>query len=67
MSDKHVATKPLSIADSVNMNEAMTISVQPGRSVTFLNMLDEGRSRDPRIIGTLGDVSSGRLEIPASS
>ena len=66
MSDKHVATKPLSMTESVNMNEAMTISVLPARSVIVLNMLNEGSSRDPRVIVTLGDVSSGLLETPAS-
>lgn len=49
MSDKHVATKPLSMTENVNMNEAMTISVQPARSATFLNMPINGDSRDLRI------------------
>ena len=41
------------------MNEAMTTSAQPARTVTFLNMLNEGSSAEPLVKVTLGAFSSG--------
>jgi hypothetical protein len=35
---RHDAVKPLSITESVNMNEAVTINAQPARSMILLSM-----------------------------
>jgi hypothetical protein len=38
MSARHDAVKPLSMAESVNMNEAATMNAPPVRSVILLSM-----------------------------
>ena len=38
VSARHDAVKPLSITESVNMNDAVTMNAQPVRSVILLSM-----------------------------